>query len=167
MSDLSEAITTTNSIESALADFFLVSGFDFLELVCIERDGNIPECAFGKIVNGFGIDVNSVVAHFKMQMCTERATRVAANTDYIASLELVADLDLPAFEVGVKCCKSIAVIENHVTTVTLAASLVADLDDLACKSGDNRAVFAVAEAKVNSAMHAVLARTVMTCDAAA
>ena len=68
---------------------------------------------------------------------------------------------------GVKRCKTVAVVQDHVAAITLAAALVADLDDLACKSGNDCAVFTVAETEVYTAMHAVLARTVMTCNTAA
>ena len=74
MGNLAKAIAAADLVKLALADFFLVGGFSFLKFVCVERDGNIPERAFGKVVNGFGIDVDAVVAHFKVQVCSERTT---------------------------------------------------------------------------------------------
>ena len=102
-----------------------------------------------------------------MQVSSERAARITANAKRIASLQFVADFDLPAFEVSVKRRESVAVVENHIATVTLAAALIADLDDLACECGDDSAVFAMAETEIDTAVHAVLARAVMTGNAAA
>ena len=58
-------------------------------------------------------------------------------------------------------------VEDDVSTVPLAAALVPDFDNLACECGDDSAVFSVAEPEIDSAVHAVLARSVVACYAAA
>ena len=73
MGDFLEAIAAADFIEPALADFLLVSGFCFLEFFGVEHDHDIVERAFFKVVNGFWIDVDAVVAHFKVQMGSERS----------------------------------------------------------------------------------------------
>ena len=72
--NLSETVAATHLVEPAFADFLLVSSFDFLKLVGIERDGNIPERTFGKIIDSFWVDIDSVVAHFEMQMSAKGTT---------------------------------------------------------------------------------------------
>jgi len=71
---LAKAIAAADLVKLALADFLLVGGFDFLKFICIKRDGNISESAFGKVVDCFRIDVHAVVAHFEVQVGAERAT---------------------------------------------------------------------------------------------
>ena len=69
--DFSETVSATYPVELSFADFFLEGCFSFLELICIECDGNIPESPFFEIIDRFGIDIDTVVAHFKVQVCAE------------------------------------------------------------------------------------------------
>ena len=166
--DLAEAIPATDLVELVLANFLLVFGFGVFKLVGIQRDGNVPEGSFFEIKNRFGVDIDAIVTHFEVQVSAERSAGVSANANDIAGLQFVTDIDLPAFEVGVKRCKTVPVVEDDVTAVAPAAPLVADLDDFASKSGDDSTAFAMAESEIDATVHAtVLTRPIMACNAAA
>lgn len=166
--NLAKAIPTTDLVELVLANFLLERCLDVFKLIRIERDRNVPESSFFKVKNSFRVDIDAIVAHFEVQVCAERSAGVSANANDVAGLQFVADIDLPAFEMGVKRCKTVPVVEDDIAAVAPAATLVAYLDDLTCKSGDDGPSFAMAESEIDTAVHAtVLTRSIMACNAAA
>ena len=108
-----------------------------------------------------------LVAHFKVEVRPEGAARVAPDADGVAGLEFVADVHVPAGEVRIKRGEPVPVVQDDVLAVAPATALVADFYDFSGKSGHNGAVFAMAKAKVDAAVHAVGADSVGSGNAAA
>ena len=82
-----------------LGEFFLEIRFDELQLGFVDFGHGVVECAFFEIENRCRIDVVAVEAHLKVQVRSERTSRVASDTNSVASLQSVTDVYLPAGEV--------------------------------------------------------------------
>ena len=153
--DFPEAVAAAHLVVAVLGEFLLVAVFDRQEFFLLDGGECVDERAFFEVEDAGGVDVGAVEAHFEVQVRPEGTARVAADADGIAGLDRIADVDLPAGEVGVEGGKAVAVVQNDVFAVTPAAALVADLGDDSREGGHDGAVFAMAKAEVYAAVHAV------------
>ena len=124
--DFSKAVAATNLVVAVLGKLFLKVCFDDLQVSFVNFGHGVKEGAFFEIEYGCGVNVGAVEFHFEMKVGSERTAGVSTNTNCVAGLQRVADVDLPTGEVCVQSRKAVPVVEDDVLAVTFAATHVAN-----------------------------------------